>query len=234
MVQCCPFLDVGQINAGVLVDRQRTIFTFRRGHETKPSLLFRFAEPALLIFGLETVAFGKKPDLVQVHGFSGRVIELAVAHAGAGRHALQFAGPDGGTVAHAVLVLQAAIQDIRDNFHIAVTVHAEALAWLHAVFIHDPERAKAHLPGVIIIGEGKGVVGVKPAVVGMAALCRFTYLDHGLLRTDFELLDVPHISLYINYCKVKGQSQRPRSTSPLRWLGYDGRTSAGCAAQPKR
>jgi hypothetical protein len=60
-----------------------------------------------------------------------------------------------------------------------MTMHPEALAGLHAVVVDDPQGAKAHVVGVVVIAKRKGVVGVEPAVVEVAALAGFAYMDHG-------------------------------------------------------
>src|SRR6185369_159603 len=41
------------------------------------------------------------------------------------------------------------------------------------------DRAPAHAGGVVIIGEGKMVAGVEPAVVGVAQTVEFADVDHG-------------------------------------------------------
>jgi hypothetical protein len=48
-----------------------------------------------------------------------------------------------------------------------VRMLAETLAGLNAVFVHHPQRAKSHLPRVAVRGEGKRVVGIEPAVIGV-------------------------------------------------------------------
>ena len=99
-----------------------------------------------------------------------RRIEFAVHDAGARAHALHVARLDDRTGAHAVLVLQRAFQHVADDFHIAVAVRAETHARLHAVFVDHAQRAKAHFLRIMVIGEGKRVVAVQPAVIGMAAV----------------------------------------------------------------
>jgi hypothetical protein len=49
-----------------------------------------------------------------------------------------------------------------------VAVGREALAGGDAVLVDDAQGAEAHVPRVVIIGEREGVVGVEPAVVGVA------------------------------------------------------------------
>jgi hypothetical protein len=75
---------------------------------------------------------------------------------------------------------QLAVDDVGEDLHVAVRVHAKAATGADAVFVDDPEVAKAHVARVVVIGEGKGVMGVEPAVVGMAALAGGPEDDHGL------------------------------------------------------
>jgi hypothetical protein len=70
------------------------------------------------------------------------VVELAVAHAGAGAHALHLAGQDGRAIAHAVLVRQRAVEHVADDLHVAVAMGAEAGARGDAVFVDDPQVAQ--------------------------------------------------------------------------------------------
>src|SRR5947208_10410677 len=97
-------------------------------------------------------------------------IELAVPNAGSRGHALQVTGPENRAVAHAVLVLQRTFENVGNNLHIPMPVHAESLAGLYAVVVDDPQRAKTHRRGIVVIAKGKGVGGVEPAVVEVTAL----------------------------------------------------------------
>ncbi len=77
-------------------------------------------------------------------------------------------------------MFEGAAEDIGDDFHIAVGVHAEAFSGHDEVIINDAERAEAHPIGVVIIGEAERMVGIEPAVLGVAAFMGFTDDDHGL------------------------------------------------------
>jgi hypothetical protein len=59
-----------------------------------------------------------------------------------------------------------------------MAVLAEPLAWRDAVFIDYAEIAPAHVRRIVIVGEGKGMVAVEPAVVGVATILRFANGDH--------------------------------------------------------
>jgi hypothetical protein len=62
-----------------------------------------------------------------------------------------------------------------------VAVHPEPLAGLHPVVVDDPQGAEAQVGGVVVIAEGKRVVGVEPAVVEVAPLGSLADLDHDCL-----------------------------------------------------
>ncbi len=115
------------------------------------------------------------------------MVELAVAHAGAGAHPLHVAGTDHArvgaarrAVAHAVLVRQLAAEHVADDLHVAVAVRAEAGAAGDAVLVDDAQGAQAHPARVVIVREREAVEALEPAVVGVAAirgLDDFTHVD---------------------------------------------------------
>src|SRR2546423_712939 len=93
-----------------------------------------------------------------------------MADAGAGAHLLPLARAEDRAVAHAVAVLRRAGQHVGQDFHVGVAVQAEAPARPDAVLVDDPQGPETLVRRVVIIGEGKRVVGVEPTVVEMAAL----------------------------------------------------------------
>lgn len=141
--------------------------TARDGTQSASSIVG--GEVLLLVARCKARALGEDPDLEEVHRFGLRRVELAVANAGARRHALHVAGSDHRAVAHRVAVLERAIEHVRDNLHVTMAVRAEAAARLHAILVEDTERAKAHVRGVVVVGEREGVVAVQPAVVGVTS-----------------------------------------------------------------
>src|ERR1035437_2757286 len=113
-----------------------------------------------------------------MHRFRGRPVELAVHDSGAGADALQIVDVQHLEISHAVLVGQSAAQDVGENLHVLVTMRAESLAGADAVFVDHAQRSETHVLGVVISREGKGVVAVQPAVIGMAALVALANRDH--------------------------------------------------------
>src|SRR5947209_12951020 len=113
-----------------------------------------------------------------MHPFLVGGIELAVPNTGSSGHALQRTGPDHRAVAHAVLVLQRTFEDVGDNLHVPMAVHAESLSGLHTIVIDDSQGAKAHVSWIVVVPKGKCVVGIEPAVVEVTALGSFACADH--------------------------------------------------------
>src|SRR5882672_8428257 len=100
-------------------------------------------------------------------------------HSRARAHSLHVARHDDRAIAHAVLVLERALEDPGDDLHVAVAVGAEALARLDAVVVDDTERAKPHVLRVVIGGERESVICVEPSVIEMPALGRRPRSHHG-------------------------------------------------------
>lgn len=60
-------------------------------------------------------------------------------------------------------------QDVGEDLGVAVGVGGEAGGRGDAVFVQDAQGAEGGVKGVVVGGEGEGVVGVEPAVGGVAA-----------------------------------------------------------------
>jgi hypothetical protein len=74
-----------------------------------------------------------------------------VTHPAAGAHALYVTGPNGGAIAHRVLVRKFAIEHIADDFHIPMCVRTEPRPGLHTILVDDSEWSKFHVLGIEII-----------------------------------------------------------------------------------
>ena len=64
-----------------------------------------------------------------------------------------------------------AAEDVGEDFSVAVRVGGEAGESGDAVFVQDAEGTERCVLGGVVLGEGECVVGVEPAVVGVAAVC---------------------------------------------------------------
>src|SRR5262249_9454845 len=122
---------------------------------------------------------GHDPDLEEVDGIGRRGVPLAVQDARPGAHALELAGPDDRAVAHAVAVLELALQNVGEDLHVAVTVGPEPLPRPDAVLVEDAKLTEAHLVGVVVFVEGERVVAVQPVEEGPAALIFPAWFYHG-------------------------------------------------------
>jgi len=168
------------------MDRHRAFGTVGRGHQRQLAALGVGVEVLLLVTRRDALAVGQDPDLQEMRRAVGSVVELAVAHAGAGAHALHVAGADhaghcgtGFAVAHAVLVRQRAVEHIADDLHVAVAVCAEASAGGDAVFVDDTQITHAHVAGVVVVGEAEAMETLEPAVVGITTFGGLAQGDHG-------------------------------------------------------
>jgi hypothetical protein len=134
-----------------------------------------------LIARLDAAGLRLDPDLQEVHGALLGTVELAVANAGAGGHALHVARTDHRTIAHRILVRQFPVEDIADDLHVTVSVGTEAGTRLHAILIDHAQRTHPHALGVVVVGKGEGVKALEPTVVGPAAFVAASNLVHGRL-----------------------------------------------------
>ena len=108
-----------------------------------------------------------------------RIIEFTVRDAGSGRDSLHLASFHHCAVSHAVLMFERAADDVTDDFKVAMWMRAKTLASLHSVFVDHPQAAEADVLRVVIIREGKRVVTVQPAVIGMASFIGSANFNHG-------------------------------------------------------
>ena len=171
-------LKDGREHSGVLLNPNGAVCAIRRCDHAQPAALLIIGKKLLLVTGRQSRARRQDPDLQEVHGFLVGSVILAVGYASSSAHPLDFSRLDNGSVAHAVLVAQSALEHVSDNLHVPVTVRWEASAWCHAIVIEYAQRSEAHEPRVVIVREGEGVLGVKPPVIRVAPILRFPYRQH--------------------------------------------------------
>ena len=177
-----PGAQLTDVEPRVLVDFH-ALSSVGRHHALKAVLLV--CQGSMVIWSYEGVSsrwFGEDPDLQEPHVFVGVVVFLAVHDACPGAHDLNVAFANHGLVAHAVLVFQIARQRDADDLHVVVRMGAKPCAARDGVVVQDAKRAEMHALGVPPTGEAEAVVGVEPAVVGMASrVCRVKDGLHGAL-----------------------------------------------------
>src|ERR1700674_5090432 len=102
-------------------------------------------------------------------------------NAAARGHFLDLIGAKLFHVSHTVFVRKFAFQHVAEDFHITMPMGAESLAGSNAVLIDNPQAAKSHVFGIVIIGKRKTMVRIQPPMVGMATLFALADRNHGLL-----------------------------------------------------
>src|SRR5690606_35477260 len=105
--------------------------------------------------------------------------ELAMLDTGPGAHPLHVAGTDHRTFTPAIPMRPPPFQDVRNDLHVPVSMGSKTGARGDVVVIDHPQRAKAHVPGILIIRERKSMRAVKPAEIGMTALTGCSENRHG-------------------------------------------------------
>jgi hypothetical protein len=85
-------------------------------------------------------------------------------------------------IAEAVLVGDGAAAHVGDDFHVLVRVRGKAGLRGNDVVVPHPQAAPVHARRVMVLGEGKMVPGVQPAVPGTSQLSMGSQVDHGYLR----------------------------------------------------
>src|SRR5690606_34759891 len=120
---------------------------------------------------------GHNPDLEdpRVHGLH---VVLAVGDAGTGAHHLHVTGFGTALVAQAVLVGDRAFTHIGDDLHVAVRVRREPAAGGDQVVVPYPQRAPVHAARIVVFGKGEVMVGIQPAMVGVAKGVEGAQLQH--------------------------------------------------------
>src|SRR5487761_59154 len=82
-------------------------------------------------------------------------------------------------------MLKRAFEHPCQDFHVAMRMHAEALAGRDDVFIDDAKLAKAHVIRVVVLVERKAEMGVEPADFVVPTLVAGPDSDHFGLQFGF-------------------------------------------------
>src|SRR4030095_8579939 len=113
-----------------------------------------------------------------MHGLVPRRIGFAMGDARARAHALRIAAANNRSGTHAVAMFQGPLQNVGDNFHVAMSMRGKAMACLNKVFIDYAKRTKARVLWVVILAKGEAVISIEPAKIEMAALFSFANCNH--------------------------------------------------------
>src|SRR6185369_11382763 len=96
----------------------------------------------------------QNPYLQQVCRLGLRGVGFAVPHSGSRAHTLSVAGSDDGAIAHAVLVLDSAVQDIGNDLHVAMRMQGKAMPGLHPVLVDDAQGSESHEARIVVSVKG--------------------------------------------------------------------------------
>ena len=171
-------VERAHVEARVLMNGHRAVASVATRDEAQRVPL-SIVEALLLVAGGQGARLRLDPDLEKVHRLGRGVIALAVEHAGPCAHSLYVAGPDDRPGAHAVGVLERALEHVRQDLHVAMRVPPEAPAGRDPVLVDDPQRAEAHVSRIDVVGERESVPAVEPVGLGAAPLGGSSYGHHG-------------------------------------------------------
>src|SRR6476661_7054912 len=157
---------------GIRMNCHGSIDTVGRSDQAQAAAFFRVVEILFLIAGVNANSIGYKPYLQEMDFLGLRRVEFAMLHPCAGAHPLNVAGANNGTITHTVLMGKGSVQHVADDFHIAVTVRAETASRLDGIVIDYAQRAKLNMLGIVVVGEGKAVPGIQPAVIRVTSVPR--------------------------------------------------------------
>src|SRR5205814_1365740 len=136
-------VQIRQIEPGVLLQHQRAVLAIGRSNHLKTVAPAGGIELLLFPGRIEAARVRSDPDLVKMNRFAVAGVELAVEHTPASGDALQFTGMDDSAVAHAVLVLQVATQDVSDDLHVAVRMGSEPHGGSDPVLVDDAKAMES-------------------------------------------------------------------------------------------
>lgn len=80
-------------------------------------------------------------------------------------------------VAHAVFMLELAVDDVGPDEEFGVRVGAKTGTTFHSVFIDHSKRSKLSVLRIVVRCEGEGVVGIEPAMVGVTSSVPWSFRD---------------------------------------------------------
>src|ERR1700691_4539629 len=105
-------------------------------------------------------------------------IEFAVQDARTRRHVLQLTWTDHRACTHVVAVFQRSVQNPRQDFHVAMRMHAKPLSGRDDILMQHPQGAELHVLRVVILIERKCESGIQPRQLVVAALVTRSDLNH--------------------------------------------------------
>src|SRR5438128_5442935 len=121
--------------------------------QSQLAALFFFRKRLLLVARFVAAALRHDPDLQQTNRIGLRRIGLTVTNTSPRAHALSVARTDDRSVAHAVLVREAAFEDVSNDLHVTMWMHGKTPAGSDPVLVDHAQRAKARPAWIVILVE---------------------------------------------------------------------------------
>lgn len=121
----------------------------------------------ILIAGIPPPQVWEDPYLKEFSGCFRRGVKLRVLDPAAGRHILKFTSTDGAAIAHRILVVEFARNNVGKDFHRMVGMGSKPLSRCNGILVDDSQGLVASMIWVIVACKGKGMVSIEPAIIGM-------------------------------------------------------------------
>src|SRR5580658_9234704 len=122
-----------------------------------------------------------------MRGILRRRIKFAVHDPRSRRHMLQLSGTDHCSGAHAVAVLQRAIQYPRQDFHITVRMHSKTFSRRHNILIQYAQGSELNVFRIVILVERKRESRIQPREFVVPSFFTGSNLYHFLSPSFFFL-----------------------------------------------
>jgi hypothetical protein len=142
----------GAIDANILVNRKSATATLAIGKENQPRGVGEH-EALLLVAGCESLPLGQDSDLQKMHRVALGCIELTVLDAGACAHALHLTWTNDRACAERIIVRKRALENIRNNLHVAMAMHTEPRSGSDAIFVDNAQGIKSDVRSIVVVGE---------------------------------------------------------------------------------
>src|SRR5437588_6340128 len=150
MLNLLSAADLGGKELCILMDFECSVRVILRCQQLQLALPSLARKLALFVAGFNTLFFRQQPYLQKADWLASRCVVFTMRYASAGAHALHLTRTDNRTCAHAVLVLQRALQHVGDDLHVVVRVSPKAAPALYPVFVDNTQAAEAHIRGIVV------------------------------------------------------------------------------------
>src|SRR6202158_5670229 len=152
-IESLPVLELRHRQRSILMNRHRFFAPFAAGDRDQRTARLADVDLTLLISGSYPARRRHDPDLQKMHRLRLRMVELAMRDSRARAHPLHFADSDDRAGPETVLMLERTVENVGDNFHVAMPMSRESRAGANSILVDYTQRAKPALRGVVIFTE---------------------------------------------------------------------------------